>query len=184
MKRLTDNELEIRLNYLEEDCADQPRLRRYWGEEFANAKRNFLIAENNLKLIKADLSKAFRMDARVNQGQKVTEGSVEDYYITHEQYQAAKKDEIQAEYEMELIKQYIMSLEDRKEQLGNETKLAGQSFWSKPHTRATPAPTFAQRVEEQKAMVPEGSTIRPTTSTPNRKLPQGGSVGKPPPPKK
>lgn len=140
--------LEIRLNFLEEDVAQQPKLRRQWGFELAKAKRELAIAKRNVKLLKAELGRAFRMDSRVNLGRKVTEGSTEEYIQSDDAFNKAELDVIEREYEVDWLKEMVEALEDRKEQLSNEVKLHGQGYWSKPWTKTTPVPSQAERLRE------------------------------------
>lgn len=142
--------LAINLNRLEDECKDQPQLMFTWGQELAKARRVSKAAKNRMKLAEVAADKAAREDPFATMGiAKTTEPAIKAYVAGDEEYRQCQQDLIDSEYEEDVLAAFVESLRDRREQLGNEVKLHGQMYWSKPDTNA--APTDQQRMNATQA---------------------------------
>lgn len=126
------NLLMIHQDRLEDDCTQQPQLTFVYGQQLADATRKAKLAKNRLKLVEAELSLDARSDPTAYNLSKITEDALKAVVIVHPEYKHAQQALIDAEHEEEVLRAFIYALNDRKEQLGNMTKLHGQMYWSKP----------------------------------------------------
>jgi hypothetical protein len=132
MSKCDETVLEIHENKLEKDAATQPQLLFKWGKERALARKNAKVAKNNLKLVEADLGKQVRNSPSEFDVDKVTETSVKEAILTHKLYQKAHEDQIEAEYEADVLDEFVNALTDKSKEIGVMSQLHGQQYWSKP----------------------------------------------------
>jgi hypothetical protein len=126
--------------YIDETALDiewleQPELARKYGEHWAECVRNLTLAEEKVKLVRAELIKQAHEDADeiFGQGVKPTGQMVEAYYRTHKRHKKAKDEWVQAQYEAnnaEIAKFEISRT--RKSALENLVVLHGQSYFAGP----------------------------------------------------
>lgn len=127
-----DDLLAIRQDHLDEDAAGHPRLMFLWGKAFAVAKMKAKQAKNAHKVLEAELDRDIRLCPADYRIEKLTEAAVKACIYTHPSYARTWNELVEAEYEEDILDQFIKALHTRGEQIGNEVKLHGQQYWSKP----------------------------------------------------
>ncbi len=136
MAKPDKNVLEIRLDHLEEDAALQPQLMFEWGTLLAKARKATKEAKNRMKLVEAKAKQMIRADPEAFSVSKLTEGALEEVLLQRSDYQAAYAEHVQAEYEEDVLDLFVKSIQDRKEQIGNEVKLFVGMYYAKPDNTA------------------------------------------------
>lgn len=133
---MQDDILAIDLNRLEDECVGNDSLIRQWADKLAIAKRDAALAENNVKLVKAEMGKKIRQRPSAYGLDKTTDSVVADAVIASREYQDAIIAQIEADYAVDTLKDMVGSIYERGKQLTNLCSLHGQQYWSKP--RADP----------------------------------------------
>lgn len=142
--------LTVHLDRLEDDAKEQPQLMYDWGLELAKAKKKTKQCEKRVKLAKVAADKEAREDPLGTMGlDKTTEPAVKAYVEGNEEVVQCEQDVIDAEYEQDILYAFVESLRDRREEIGNLTKLHGQMYWSKPD--GVSQPTEQQRIAATQA---------------------------------
>jgi hypothetical protein len=128
----TKDLLAISLNNLEENCQSNPQLTFVWGTELAKAKRRVKDLKSLYKVACAELEKRIRQQPQAYDLDKVTDKAVEAVITTDNECRNRLDEQQQAEYEEDILKVFMEAVSDRREELGNLTKLHGQMYWCKP----------------------------------------------------
>lgn len=129
-----DSILEIHLDRLEMDGAEQPKLTFEWSSALAGARRATKKVKNALKLKYAELSLSIRQDPQEFGFEKVTEGTIDSLVLVQKDYQELQGELVQAEFEEDNIGAMVEALRDRRAQIGHEVQLYNGMYWSKPDT--------------------------------------------------
>lgn len=124
--------LAIRPNELDKDCNRNPQMAYHFGTKLAEAQKRVTTLEKSLKLRKAQVILAVHKDPAGYGLVKATELLMESVVETDEEYMRMQKDLIQAEYERDILKQFVLAIADRKQEIENMVYLFGQMYWSKP----------------------------------------------------
>lgn len=126
--------LDIDLSRLEDDCREQSKLLRQWGYKLAKAKRVLNDAEKKLKVTKAEVARAVRSRPEAHGVNSTTIDNVNDAVMVNKEYKAVWDEQIEAQYQVDMIQSMVNALHDRRTELENIVKLHGQMYWSKPNT--------------------------------------------------
>lgn len=127
-----DDLLRIRFDRLHEDAAEQARLMRAWSSKLALADKKAKLAKRKARVVRAELSKVVRQAPGKYGIAKVTDTAVEDAVIQMTTCKEADQEQIEMEYQRDMLKAMVMSIHERGEQISNEVKLFGQQYWAKP----------------------------------------------------
>ena len=148
MKVPTKEDLEIQLNHLETDCANQPKLVFEWATERAKAlkkvkdlKRRIKVKNEHLKYVEAKVSIDARNDPIAFGLPKATDESIKAVVLISsarmtalEEVQILEEELVEAEHEEDMLGALMDAIQDRKDELRNEVLLHGQQYWSKVDT--------------------------------------------------
>ena len=120
---------------LDVEWLNQPRLAVKYGINWANKMQELQRAEEDIKLVRADIIKSVNEDpdAFLGEGVKPTGANIESIYRTHEDHIAAKERIISAQYEVniaEIAKKEISTT--RKAALQNLVELHNQQYFAGP----------------------------------------------------
>lgn len=120
---------------LDIEWLEQASLSIRYGEYWAKCKKRVAKCEERLKLVRSELVDAANRnpDKLLGEGNKPTAVNVEAYFRTHERHIEAKKELLQAQYELDLaeIAKNEISF-TRKTALENLVKLHGQNYFAGP----------------------------------------------------
>jgi hypothetical protein len=127
-------DVEINPDDLDIEWLGQAALGRRYGENAALAKRNAALAEERIKVTRAELIREANADPEGTTGkEKPTSADIEAYYRTHPKHKQAKEDHIQAQYEADVAQVAHMEISlSRKAALENLVKLHGQQYFAGP----------------------------------------------------
>lgn len=130
-----EQDVQIDDTALDVEWLNQASLAMKYGKNYAKCKRRVALAEENIKVITAELIKEANDDPDKCLGTdvKATGPNVESYYRNHKRHKAAKQEWIDAVYELdmaEIAKNEIAFT--RKVALENLVKLHGQMYFAGP----------------------------------------------------
>jgi len=133
-----DYEHDIRIdeNALDIEWLEQASLAYNYGKHYAECKRRFFEAEERVKIIRSELTKATNEDPEGTCGKaKPIAADVEAYYRMHPSHIKAKNEWIQAQYEMDMAEVAKNEIGfTRKTALENLAKLLGMNYFAGPRT--------------------------------------------------
>lgn len=120
---------------LDVEWLEQSELALTYGDNWAGLKRVLMLAEENIKVIRAELIKQVNdnPDKYLGNGVKPTGPNVEAYYRNHKRHQQAKDEWVNAMYECniaEIAKNEVSFT--RKAALENLVQLHGQNYFAGP----------------------------------------------------
>lgn len=133
-KQPEDTDLDINLNSLETDAQSVPGKIYYWGQQLAEAKKAAKVAKNRTKLLFAELDSAVRANPGDYDIVKITEGAIKSNILQQAVYKEAQLEQIQREYDEDVLDAYVQGLNSLDNQIANLTKLHGQMYWQKSTT--------------------------------------------------
>jgi hypothetical protein len=139
-----DDILAINTNKLDEDAAEQPRTLRQWADKLSFAEKRAKLAKRKLRVVKAELSKVVRQSPSKYGIFRVTDTAIEDAVVMMSAYKAEEEELISAELARDLLKNMVISLHERGEEIGNLVKLHGQQYWA----RVRVDPDTMQEIQE------------------------------------
>lgn len=117
---------------LEKVCAGQPRLARKWNRSLAKSQDRLAHAENNLKLISAQLGKDMRENPTEYDLPKTTVDAINDAITCHDKYQTAVKEVMGAQYAVNLHRANTNALEHRKRMIEKMVDLFLADYYAEP----------------------------------------------------
>jgi len=120
-------DIEIDADELDVECLRQASLFGKYSQAEAKAKRHYALAYENVKVIRSDLIKLASGNKELGNAQKV-----EAFYRTHPKHIEAKKELIEAEYEMNIATSAVFAFNQRKSMLENLVKLAMSDYFARP----------------------------------------------------
>lgn len=126
--------LTINLDQLELNAQEQVEMIGRATRMTAHLKRKHAEAKNAQELVEARLKRAIRTTPSkfgVPDG-KITEGSVNEAMVVHDDYQAALKAVVDAKYQLDLMEGIVTALEHRKRMIETEVELWESSYFAKP----------------------------------------------------
>jgi len=120
---------------LDEAWVSQPDTYRRYAEALADAKQDFELVKNELRLARADVEMRIRVDPEEFGLSKLTEGSVK---VAVEQDSAVSKAElavIDAKHKVNMLEASVAALDHRKRALSDLVSLHLADYFSKPVPR-------------------------------------------------
>lgn len=128
-----DRDLTIDDQELDAEWLDQSsRMFKYCRLQ-AEANRELNLARESLSIRKAQLDREVRSDPSSHGIDKVTEATIAAAVLAHEDYSAANRKVIDAQYNYELVQGAVRAFDHRKSALENLVRLHGQSYFAGPH---------------------------------------------------
>ena len=132
-----DYEEDVRINEsaLDVEWLNQPALAMKYGRYYADCFKKLQEAEEHIQLVKAQLINRANEDSEncLGKGVKPTAVNVEQYYRQHENHIDAKRDVIDAQYELNIATAAKNEISfSRKTALENLVKLHGQNYFAGP----------------------------------------------------
>lgn len=134
-----------KLNYEEDIKIDESALDIEWLEQaptainygvyWAKKKRQVELLEEEIKVLRSELTKKARKDPEkyFGKGKSATDALVEAFYRSHEDHVALKQELIQAQFELDVaFVAYTQMGNTRKTALENLVKLHGQNYFAGP----------------------------------------------------
>jgi len=128
-----DNDLPVNPDELDVEWAVQDDVIKKYGEAAADANKRAKQAHERVKTIRSTLVlEANKNPDVMGKGVKPTAPNVEAYYRSNEEYQEAKEEMIQLEYEAEILSNAKSRAYNRKHTLQELTKLALMGWFAVP----------------------------------------------------
>lgn len=131
-----EKDVKIDESALDVEWLNQPALALQYGVYYAKCFKKLQEAEEHIKLVRAQLIAKVNDDPEyhLGKGVKATVANVEQYYLQHEDHVEAKKDVIQAQYELNIADAAKWQISNaRKDALENLVKLHGQNYFAGPN---------------------------------------------------
>jgi hypothetical protein len=125
--RISEGDLDI-------EWLEQAELAIKYGRIWANAQKKLTLAEENIKVIRAELiAEANESPKKYCKKEKPNAADIEAYYRTHPDHVQAKKEWVEAQYEcnMAAVAKNEFSF-TRKAALENLVQLHGQNYFAGP----------------------------------------------------
>jgi len=122
-------------NALDIEWLDQASLAMKYGKYWARCREVLTRAEENIKVIKAQLVQDIyhNPDECLGKGNKPTAINIEAYYRTHEDHIKAKEEWVQAQYEFNMAEVAKWEISNtRRLALENLVRLHGQQYFAGP----------------------------------------------------
>jgi len=141
-----ENDIKIDETALDVEWLNQPELAMKYGLHWAKCARAFQQAEENIKLIRAELCKE-----AYEKYDKPTATVIETYYRNHERHIEAKEQWMKAQYKLNIAEVAKWQISNtRKEALENLVKLHGQNYFAGPSMPRDLSSEVEIRKERQK----------------------------------
>jgi len=121
-------------NNLGRECVKLPTDYIQAAFQSCEAKKDVAEARAELSVIEADLAKEIRSDPAAFGIEKITEAAINAAVITHKDYQQAKGQLLEGEYNADLAQALVWALEHKKRALTLLVDLHGMSYFSTPKT--------------------------------------------------
>jgi len=119
--------------HLDAEVLGYPRLVSQYAGLAAEANRDAKQASERVKTLRSELVKEAWADPTVlGKGVKPTVQTVEAYYRNDEDYQAAKEEFIEAEYEADIINGVVDAIRSKRYMLDGSLRLISLEFFSSP----------------------------------------------------
>lgn len=148
-----EKDITIDCEALDIEWLDQAVLARKYINHYAFLKKKWMLAQEKVKIVKAELIKQANddPDKYLGEGVKPTNPNVEAYYRTHPRHKQAKEEWIEAQYEMEMAEGAKGEIcNTRKKALENLVILHGQSYFAGPRVPRDLSKEYQERKERQK----------------------------------
>lgn len=131
------NESEIDLLHpdslrLDQEWANQPRLRRKYGEDLAEAQREVAQAKADLDVVKADTDNLMRTTPEDFGLIKVTEPAIKAAILSHPRVKKAEQRVIDATYRVNMISASVNAIDHRKKALEKLVDLFLSDYFGSP----------------------------------------------------
>jgi hypothetical protein len=121
------NDLEIDLNNLHDEWRTHAQTRYKYACETSYLDKVVKKTNEGLAVIKAKLIKECK-----EKNAKITVQQIDAFCVEHPDYIEAREEQIDAEYELNMIKNALRAFDDRKSALENEVKLWISDYFSSP----------------------------------------------------
>jgi len=144
-------DLRIDPDFLDAEFLNHPALFMKYAEQSAKANKLAKEAEERVKTLRSELVKNANEDpdTYLGKGVKPTAPVVEAFYRTDEDYQEAKQEMIDAQYDADMLTNIVFAFQARKLTLENLVRLQGQNYFSSPQ-EPRDLPDAVERLEEIK----------------------------------
>lgn len=130
---------------LEVEWLEQPRIMMKYASIVAGKKKEMGYLTEQITILKAEIAKKIRKDPEKYGIVKITNDAIFAVIQTNEEYKGLIEDQIELQYELEMAKGAVTSVEHRKSSLENLVKLYGQQYFAGPN-----APRDISKEWEQK----------------------------------
>ena len=129
-----EDDMYIYENALDYEILEQPTLAMKYGKHWAECQERFTRAEENVKVIRAELIQQVHENPDEHLGDvKPTAPVVESYYRNHRRHKRAKEEWIKAQYELNMAEVAKWEISNsRKQSLEQLVKLHGQQYFAGP----------------------------------------------------
>ncbi len=120
---------------LDVEWINQARTALKYGRHWAECKQELTLTEENIKLVRSELTKEANEDSDkyLGEGVKPTGINIESYYRNHKRHKAAKQEWVDAQFEADVAEiAYKEFSYARKAALENLVKLHGQQYFAGP----------------------------------------------------
>jgi len=120
---------------LEQDWLEQTGLAIKYGRNWAECKQELMLTEENIKLVRSELTKEVMEDPDhyLGEGLKATAPAVEAYYRNHKRHKDAKKEMVGAMFEANVAEIAYKEISyTRKAALENLVKLYIAGYFAGP----------------------------------------------------
>lgn len=124
-----EDDLEIDPDNLDQEWLNQSSLFMKYAEKAAEAKKAMDEANEKTKVIRSMLIKKCKDEFK-----KATAQEVEAHYREDKRHKLAKKNQIETEFEYNILNNVVFALHQRKMALENLTKLWIGQYYSDPRT--------------------------------------------------
>lgn len=122
-----DEDLEIDPDNLHIAWINQPGLMMKYAELQAQAKKRMELAHEKVKVTRSDLIKKIKL-----RNPSMTQQQVEASYRKSKEHKNAKKRQIKAEYEYNLLCGAVTAMSHKRTSLENLVRLHGQQYFAGP----------------------------------------------------
>lgn len=149
-----EHDMRIDESALDVEWLNQPILAMSYGKYYAECFKRFQQAEENIKLVKADLIRLINddPDKYLGEGVKPTAVNVESGYRKHKDHKAAKEEWIDAQYELNIVTAAKSEISfSRKAALENLVILHGHLYFAGPTMPRDLSYEQEQREKQQKS---------------------------------
>jgi hypothetical protein len=126
---MTNINLQIDLNRLDEEWVNQPIKHREYTEDAADARREHDEFKAELEVVKAEISKEIRESA---EGKKPTEKAIEAEIVLHPKHKKAVQNLIDAKHRLDVMGGLVDASDQRKTALGKLVDLFLADYFSRP----------------------------------------------------
>lgn len=145
-------DLSIDPGKLDEEWLEQAHLYMHYAGQLAHAKMALHRAKENVKTTRSKLILEAKSEA-APAGKNPTAQVVEAYYRTHEDYMNAKAEEIEAEFDVNVLEAGVFAMHQRKTALENEVRLCMGEYFAgpvEPRDLSDWSPRKAKQIETAK----------------------------------
>jgi hypothetical protein len=145
METTFTDDMKINPNRLEREWIRQPDLYAKWAEKCVDAIKRKDLQKVKLEVIYAKLDKYARENwESLGFDKKITEAAIESYVLSNREYQQAKSDMVDIEYEVNLYTAAKQGMEHRKAALQDLVKLHLSGYYSELTTTPDTVRDFTQ----------------------------------------
>lgn len=130
-----EKDIEIDPNALDLEWLGQASLAMKYGKHYARCKRNLILAEEKVKVVRSELIDEANTDPVTCCGkEKPNAADIEAYYRNHKKHKAAKDEWLKAQYELDLAEVAKSEISfSRKSALENLVKLCLAGYFAAPN---------------------------------------------------
>ena len=130
-----EKDMNIEEDALEQEWLDQASLANKYGRYWSECRQTLTLAEENIKLVRAELVKEANEDPDeyLGDGVKPTGGNIESYYRNHDRHKEAKQEWVEALFEANVAEIAYKEISfTRKAALENLVKLFQSDYFAGP----------------------------------------------------
>lgn len=125
-----EEDMHIDESNLDVEMLEQSELTIKYGRHLAECKRKAAQCEENVKLVRSELMNAASGNSDLLESGNPTVGNLEAYYRNHKRHRRAKKESIEADFELELANIAYSAVHARKFSLENMIKLYSLNYFA------------------------------------------------------
>lgn len=158
-----EKDMRIDESALDVEWLNQPELAMKYSKHFADCHKRLLEAEEHIKLVRSQLVRKANEDPDycLGKGVKPTKDNVEAFYREHEDHIDAKKEIIEAQYELDIASAAKSEISfSRKAALENLVTLHGQNYFAGPSVPRDLSKEVLDTVKRQKVDARIGKRLK------------------------
>lgn len=130
-------ELQIDLDRLDDEWAEQSNRRYEYGVELAEVRRRWEMSKNALSEVESEVARDIRQRPEIYGLTKITENAVKETMPLQDKVKEAKQQVVEARYEMDLAESAVIAFDHRKKALEKEVELFLANYFGKPRASGT-----------------------------------------------